>query len=217
MKYFQWMLLCLISFAIALWLGSCSTSPPTQVVPLNFGVASMFRTAVEEIDQLYQQEHPHVWLNPIFAGTGIIRAAVEQREPFDGVLLADIPPLDALQAKGLILPESRRELVTTDIVVIAPADSAVQLTDLRELASDRIKTVAMGNKDVAIGKYSHAILSRLGIVQAVESKAVWAKVDVREVLQIVERKEVEVGITRSARNQNPCQGQGVSHGIVRPL
>ncbi|MEG4231668.1 molybdate ABC transporter substrate-binding protein [Microcoleus sp. Pol11C3] len=195
MKLLRRLTLCFLSLTLTLWLGCCSSPPQIQVVTLNVAVSGMVRTAVEEIDQLYQQEHPHIWLNPTFAGTALIWAAVEQGEPFDGVVLSDISPLNALQAQGLILPESRRELVTTDIVVIAAADSAVQLNDVQELASDRLKTVAMGNKDLTVGKYTHAILSRLGILQAVESKAVWAKVDVREVLRAVEQGEAEVGIT----------------------
>lgn len=195
MKLLRRLTLCFLSLTLTLWLGSCSSPPQIQAVTLNVAASGMVRTAVEEIDRLYQQEHPNIWLNPTFAGTSVIRAAVEQGEPFDGVLLSEISALDALQAQGLILPESRRELVTTDIVVIAAADSAVQLNDLHELASDRLKTVAIGNKDLAVGRYTHPILSRLGILQAVESKAVWAKVDVRQILRAVEQGEAEVGIT----------------------
>ena len=183
MKLLRWLTLCFLSLTLTLWLGSCSTPPEIQAVTLNLAVSGMVRTAVEEISRLYQQEHPNIWLNPTFGGTGVIRAAVEQGEPFDGVLLSEISSLDALQAQGLTLTETRRELVTTDIVVIAAADSAVQLNDLHELASDRLKTVAMGNKDLTVGRYTHPILSRLGILQVVESKTVWAKVDVREILE----------------------------------
>jgi molybdate transport system substrate-binding protein len=175
MKSLKSLVFCLFSLLLTLWLGSCTISPPSQIVSLNFVATGMIRTALDEIETLYQQEHPNIWLNQTFAGSGAIQTAVEQGEPFDGVLFANIPPLDVLQAKGLILPKSRREQLTTDIVVIAPANSAVQLTDLRELASNRIKTVAMGNQDLAIGQSSQTMLSRLGIVQAVTSKAVWAK------------------------------------------
>ncbi|MCL1471257.1 molybdate ABC transporter substrate-binding protein [Argonema antarcticum] len=194
MKSFQWMALCFVSFVLALWLGSCS-SPPTQVVNLNFGAAGMVRNAMPELEKLYQQEHPHVVINCIFAGSGVIQTAIERGEPFDGVFFADIPPLNELQAKGLILPESRKELVSTDIVLIAPTDSSLQLANFQELADDRLKTVAVGNKNLAIGRYTHILLTRLGIDRAVASKAVVVKVDVREVLRAVELGEAEVGIT----------------------
>jgi molybdate transport system substrate-binding protein len=194
MKSFQWVPLCLISFLLTLWLGSCS-SPPTQIVNLNVGLAGLLRNPMQEIEDLYQQEHPNIVINFIFAGSGIIQKAIERGEPFDGVLFADIPSLNELQAKGLILPESRKELVTTDIVLIAPADSSLEISNFRELASDRIKTVAMGNNNLGSGRYTKNLLTRLGINQVVASKAVLCKVDVREVLIAVEQGEAEVGIT----------------------
>ncbi|WP_219903802.1 molybdate ABC transporter substrate-binding protein [Stenomitos frigidus] len=183
-----------MSLMFSLWLNSCS-SPPSQVITLNFGGAGMIRSPMKEIEDLYQRDHPNVVINSIFAGSAVIQAAVERGEPFDGVFFADLPPLDKLQAKGLIVRERRKELLTTDIVAIAPVNSSLQLSDFRELTSDRIKTVAIGNNNLAMGRYTHSLLTRLGITQVVESKAVVVKVDVREVLAAVEQGEAEVGIT----------------------
>lgn len=194
MKILRWATLCLTSLLLCLWLGSCSAASP-QVVSLNFGAAGMTRSALEEIGKLYEYEHPNVVLHYVFAGTRVIKEAVERGELFDGILLADVLPIDELEAKGFILPESRKELVSTDIVAIAPKNAAAQLSDFREVASDRIKTVAIGGKELAVGKYTQEILNQLGIAQVVKSKAIVAKADVREVLLTVERGEAEVGIT----------------------
>ncbi|MDY7013389.1 MAG: molybdate ABC transporter substrate-binding protein [Cyanobacteriota bacterium] len=194
MKPFQWIALCLVSLICSFWLGSCS-SPPPQAIALNLDAASLTRRAVEELNELYQQEHPHIVLYSVFASSDVVRDAIEQGDPFDGVLFADAPPLDRLQAKGLTLPESRQELATTDLVVIAPVSSSVQLSDIRELASDRIKTVAIGNRGLAVGRYAWDLLARLGIEETVESKAVLATAKVPEILRAIERGEAEVGIT----------------------
>jgi molybdate transport system substrate-binding protein len=195
MKPFQWIALSLVSLMSSLWLGSCS-APPSQAIALNFGAAGLVRGPLGEINALYQKEYPQVFLNTLFVGSGPLEAAIEEGEAFDGILFAEIAPLDRLQAKGLILPASRRELLTTDIVVIAPKDSSLQLSDFRELASDRIQSVALGDyHNVGAGRYTHTILTQLGIAQAVEAKAVWAKVDVREILTAVENQQAEVGIT----------------------
>lgn len=188
------MALCLITLIFAHWLGSCSYSA-TQVVSLNFGAAGLMRGAVEELDTLYQQEHPNVVLNYTFAGSRVIKGAIEQGEPLDGIYLGDVQPLNDLQAKGWILPASRQELATTDIVVIALADSPIQISDFRDLGSDRIKTVAIGGKGPSVGRYTHDILTKLGIAQVVKSKAIVKEADVREVLRAVELGEAQVGIT----------------------
>ena len=195
-KSLRSLILGVLSLTLTLWLGSCSSATVTQTaITLNFGATSMIRNALQEIDQIYQQEHPHIWLSTIFAGNGTIRAAVEKKEPFDGVLFANSNTLKELDTQGLIVSQSLRELVTTDMVVIARSDSALQLTDIRDLTSDRFKTVAMGTNSLLVGRYTHTILERSKITQAVESKAVWATIDVREVLRTVEQGEADVGIT----------------------
>ncbi len=189
------LILCLVSLVLTLWLGSCSDPPPTEAVSLNFGATGIVRGALEEIEQLYQQEHPNIVFNRIFAASYSLKAAIEQGEAFDGILLADVSPLDSLQAQGFIQPDSRKVLLTTDIVAIARVDSPIQLSDFRELASDRIKTIAMGGKKPLVGKYTREILNRLGIARIVEPKAILVQVDVREVLKAVELEEAEVGLT----------------------
>ncbi|MDY6784282.1 MAG: molybdate ABC transporter substrate-binding protein [Cyanobacteriota bacterium] len=178
----------------SLWLNSCS-SQPLPAIALNLDAASITRSALEELNELYQQERPHIVLYPTFASAGTVQAAIERGEPFDGVLLAEAPPLERLQARGLIVPESKQQLATTDLVVIAAANSPVQLSNVRELASDRIKTVAMGNPSLAVGRYARDLLAQLGIREAVESKAVLATANVGEILKAIEWGEAEVGIT----------------------
>jgi len=194
MKRFQWVALWLLSVTLALWIGSCS-APPRPIVILNFGGAGMVRNAMETLESLYQSEHPNVVINSIFAGSRVIQTAVEQGEPFDGVLFADTPPLDQLQAQGLIVPESRKEFLSTDIVVIAPVNSSLQLSSFQDLTDDRIKSIAIGSPNLAIGRYTQSLLTKLGINPAIAAKAMQVKVDVREVLRAVEHGEAAVGIT----------------------
>ena len=195
MKRDRGMALCLVSLIFALWLSSCSDHRPTQMVSLNFGATGVVRGALEEIEQLYQQEHPNIVFNRVFAASYALQAAIEQGEPFDGIFTADNLSLDSLQAKGLILPASRKELLTTDIVAISCIDYPIQLSDFRELASDRIKSVAILDKRPLVGKYTQEILNSLGIEQVVKSKAILLQVDVREVLKAIELGDAEVGIT----------------------
>ncbi len=155
----------------------------------------MTRAALEEIATIYQQNHPNVVINYTFGGTKVIQTFIEEGQPFDGVAMAEIKPMEQLQAQALILPESRRNLVTTDMVVIAPIDSTVTLSDFRELTNPSIKTIAMGNQKLAVGRYTHEILAHLNIADAVGSKAVFATLDVREILIDVEQGRAQVGIT----------------------
>ncbi len=194
MKLLQWLGFGVLSGILTLWLSSCNPTPlPT--ITLNFGGAGVVRTAMETLEQVYQQEHPNVVLHSLFAGSQIIRQSLERKEPFDAVLLGDMPPLDELQNQGLIIPSTRQNFLTTDIGIIALATSSLQISSVQDLVSDRIKTIAIGSPGLAIGRYTQSVLDRLGITAEITKKAIIMNVDVREVLQAVESGVAEVGIT----------------------
>jgi molybdate transport system substrate-binding protein len=150
---------------------------------------------MEEIELLYQQKYPNVVINSIFAGSGLIKRAIERGEPFDGVIFAEESSLNQLETKGLILPKSRNKILTSDLVLIALADSPLQVSSFKELADNRIKSVAIGNKDLGVSRYTNDLLNHLGINEIVKSKAIFSTGDVRDVLRAVEQGDAEVGIT----------------------
>ncbi|HEY9809309.1 MAG TPA: molybdate ABC transporter substrate-binding protein [Halomicronema sp.] len=194
MKKLYYLLLSIGTFVLCLWMASCSP-PPSQLISLNVGAAGMVRGSLEEINDIYQKEKPNVVVNYTFAGGGTLQSAIKRGEPFDLLLLAAVGPMDKLQADGLIVPESRRNLVTTDVVLIVPATSKLSINDFKDLTSERVQKIAIGTSRTAIGNYSKEILTNLGIYKQVQPKAVWANLDVREVLRAVENNEVDAGIT----------------------
>lgn len=102
--------------------------------------------------------------------------------------------MNELQAKGLILPDTRQDVVNTKIVLIVPKDST-GISDFKDLASDRVKTVALGDpKGPSAGIYTEETLTSLGILNQVKRKAVYSHETIRQVLRAVETKSVDAGI-----------------------
>jgi molybdate transport system substrate-binding protein len=101
--------------------------------------------------------------------------------------------MDALAAKDLILPDTRRNLLLNRIVLIAPKDSA-GVDSFQDLASAKVKLIALGDPgSVPAGDYGRQVLQALNVWSAVQSKLVLAK-DVRQVLSYVETGNTEAGI-----------------------
>jgi len=194
MKRFSYILLLIGTFILCVWIASFAR-PSSQSIVLNVGAGGIFRTALQEINQVYQKEQPNVVVSYTFTASRSLQSAAERGEPFDILLFSSVAPIDKLQSDGIIIPESRRKLLTTDVVLIAPANSKLSISDFKDLTSDRIRKIAIGTNRLAIGKYTQEILSNLGIYQQIQPKAVWANVDVREILRAVENGEVDVGIT----------------------
>ena len=103
--------------------------------------------------------------------------------------------MDELQVKGLVIPETRKNFVSTEMVSIVPADSTIPISNFKDLISDRIKKVAIGTERLDAGIYAREILTANGNYEQIKRKAVWADTDIREVLKAVESKQADAGIT----------------------
>jgi molybdate transport system substrate-binding protein len=184
---------CVVAFCF--WLGSCTNRLPAKAVSINFAAGPQYRDVLIELERQYRQEKFNVTINYTFSGANALKERIEQGESFDIFLITSKAALEELDKKGLVLSETIKNLVGTQMVLIVPVDSPLAIADFKDLTSDRIKTIAMGTERLGVGQYTKEILTNLGIWQQVQSKAVWANVEVREVAKAVESKQVDVGIT----------------------
>ena len=110
-------------------------------------------------------------------------------------LSADQQWADELARKNLVA--KRHDLLGNRLVVVIPADSALRLTTLSDLAADNIEHLAIGDpRGVPAGKYAKQALTKLGLWQRLKGKAVSAE-DVRHALVYVESGAAEAGIVYS--------------------
>ena len=198
--------------AFCFWLGSCTNQPPAKAVSLNLAAGPQYRDVLIELERQYRQEKFNVTINYTFSGATALKERIERGASFDIFLITSKPALDELQNKGLLLSETRKNLVSTQMVLIVPADSSLAIADFKDLTSDRIKTIAIGTERLGVGQYTKEILTNLGIFPQVQSKAVWANVEVREVSKAVESKQADIGITYlpEAKQSNKVKIVGIA-------
>jgi molybdate transport system substrate-binding protein len=106
--------------------------------------------------------------------------------------------MDYLQARQLIVPTTRSNVLTNTLVLIAPAASPVQLKIAPGFALATVLgaagRLATGDPDsVPVGRYAQAALRQLGVWDAVQNKLVAAD-NVRTALNFVARGEAPLGI-----------------------
>ena len=132
-----------------------------------------------------------------FAASSALARQIEQGAPADLFLSADEAWMDVLQARNLIVPETRRSPIGNALVLIAPADRARPITlergtDLLALAAGG--RIATGDPaHVPAGRYAQAVLEWMGQWQAVAPRLARAD-NVRAALLLVERGEAPLGI-----------------------
>lgn len=132
-----------------------------------------------------------------FAASSALARQIEAGTRADVFLSADLEWMDYLEQRKLVRPETRRNLLGNDLVLVAPADSKVNLTIAKgfplvaALGDGRLAT---GDPDlVPVGRYAQAALTQLGLWKDVESRLVRAE-NVRAALAYVARGEAPLGI-----------------------
>lgn len=149
--------------------------------------------ALTEVSQRFgTAQNVKVYCN--FAGSSTLQRQIEKGAPADVFVSASPNQMDALQQKGLIYEESRRGILNNRLVLVAPVNSSVSLTDVGMLPQDSIERIAIGEPNsVPAGIYGREALAQLGVWDAVQAKLIPAA-DVRSTLAYVESGEVDVGV-----------------------
>ena len=158
------------------------------------GSASSLQDALKELTPLFQSAHPNITVKYSFTSPGAVQQQIEQGAPIDVFVPGGTKQMDALQAKGLILPETRRNLVTNRIVLVVPRNSSLKLTDFRQLTNSEVKRIIIGEpRSVPVGQYAEEVFRSLGIWEQLRPKLVMGNT-ARNVLAGVESGNADAGI-----------------------
>jgi molybdate transport system substrate-binding protein len=173
---------------------SCNTNPP---VILNVSAAASLTDALKEINNLYIAKNPNVTITPNFASSGTLQTQIQNGAPVDIFISAATTQMDNLQKVQLILDDTRKDLLYNKIVLIVPDDSTLEITSFIDLATEKVKKLAIGDpKSVPVGTYAQQVFDFLGITSQVQPKYVMGS-DVHGVLSYVESGNVDAGIVYS--------------------
>jgi molybdate transport system substrate-binding protein len=137
-RNFTWMSATILFFLLA----SCSLTTSTVSPSLTISAAASLKDAIAEIQQLYTQQQP-VTITNNFGASGSLQQQIEQGAPVDIFICAAATQMDALQQKGLIITETRKNILSNQVVVIAPKNSKL-VSNFKDLTSARVQKIALG-------------------------------------------------------------------------
>ena len=165
---------------------------PSQI-ELTISAAASLKDAIETIKPLYLQENPDIKIIFNFASSGSLQRQIEQGAPVNIFISAAPRQMNALQKKGLLLNETRQDLLTNQMVLIVPKNNT-QVTGFKALTSKVVEKMALAQPESApAGRYGKEVLTSLGIFDKLKPKIVYGK-DVRQVLNYVATGNVDAGI-----------------------
>jgi len=159
--------------------------------------AASTTNAVNEIGALFAERKLGGFL-PSFAASSTLAKQIESGAPASLYLSANEKWMDYLEEKNMIYTDSRFDLLSNRIVLIAPADSPLATVDI--VPNFGLKALigsgylAMGDPDhVPAGIYGKQALENLGVWNDISASIARQK-DVRSALTLVERAEVPLGV-----------------------
>jgi molybdate transport system substrate-binding protein len=176
-----------------------SASLPAADVPapqiLVFAAASL-TDAVQEASAAYEKT-AHVTVKSSFDSSSVLARQIEAGAPADVFFSADTKWMDYLQSRNLIRTASRQNVLGNSLVLIAPAQSQIQLKIAPHfpLAAALGKgRLATGDPDsVPAGRYARSALTNLGVWDQIAPRLARAE-NVRVALLYVARGEAPLGI-----------------------
>ncbi len=163
--------------------------------PTVFAAASL-KNALDAVASDWQAE---AGKKPVisYAATSALAKQIEQGAEADVFISADQAWMDYLAERNLIEPASRFDLLSNQLVLIAPRESALTAKigpgfSLSRLLGDGRLAIS-GVDAVPAGKYAKAALESLGVWGEVKDQLAQAE-NVRAALRLVSRGEAPLGI-----------------------
>jgi molybdate transport system substrate-binding protein len=173
------------------------TEAKNEPVTLLISAAASLTAVMEEIKAEYIKEKPEITLDLNFGSSGSLQQQIEQGADVDVFLSAALKQMDALQAKNLIIEETRKNFLGNKVVLIVPIDSKLDISSFEELTEEEVKSIGIGElESVPAGQYGDEVLTKLGIKDELISKFIFGK-NVKQVLTWVETANVDAGIVYS--------------------
>ena len=178
---------------------SVAEGPTDEAVEVNISAAASMTDALNEIKEAYAKESNAILLFN-YAASGTLRKQIEEGAPCDLFISASASHMDTLEQEGLIVSDTRKDLLKNTLTLVASTEKADQIKSYEDMGTDAIASVSIGTPDsVPAGKYAQQALQNLGLWDKLESadKIVYAK-DVRQVLEYVDTGNVDCGLVYSS-------------------
>lgn len=164
-----------------------------------FAAASLTET-LDKIKAIYEEENKNVSLVYTFDSSGTLKTQIEEGAKCDLFISAAQKQIDSLDpsvktepGKYIIDPDSRINLLENKVTLAIPNNSQKEVSYFKDLNTDKVEKIALGNSDVPVGQYSEELLKNLGIWDSIQDKVTYGS-NVKEVTTWISEGVVDAGI-----------------------
>ena len=202
MKRFKGFALVVMLLCAAIMAAPAMASAADVVV---FAAASMTES-LNKIADLYKKVAPDTKIVYNFDSSGTLKTQIEQGARCDLFISAGQKQMNQLDATAdakinpkkldKVMAGTRWNIVANQVALIVPkGHNPKHIADFKDVATDKVFLIALGNSDVPVGQYSEEIYKNLKLWDAIKkaNKISYAS-NVKEVLAQVAAGAVDCGI-----------------------
>lgn len=182
-----------IGLALVFTVFSGCTTEKQKPVELSVFAAISLKDALAEIGTAFTAESGvKIYYN--FAASTTLQRQLEKGAPADIFISASPRQVIALEANGLLEANSRHNLLTNQLVLVANETVTIAVDTPANLAAPEISRIGIGHPSIVpAGAYAKEALTHLGLWATLRPKFIFG-VDVRATLAYVTAGNVDVAI-----------------------
>ena len=129
-----------------------------------------------------------------FGGSNVLARQILAADDADVFISAGLAQLDLVEEADLIVPGSRRNLLTNQLVVVVHADATLELAAPADLAGTEINRIALADPEaVPAGRYARIWLERAGVWPEIKDRVIPTR-DVRAALAAAASGAVQAAV-----------------------
>ena len=166
-------------------------------VELQVFIAASLNTAMTDIAERYEKEHPNVKIVYNADSSGTLLTQIEEGYECDLFFSAAQKQMDQLEEENLLVEGTRHNIVNNQVCVVTYEGNNTEVTGLEDL--NKASSIALADGSVPVGKYTREALVNAGILEKADDVSAITTQQVSEALGGVEINEcANVGAVTSA-------------------
>lgn len=135
-----------------------SDTAKEDAVELQIFAANSLEKAMNEVQDLYTEQTGVEFADTQYEGSGALNEMLAGGAYADALITASKATMDSAEEDGYIVPASRFNMFTNDLVIVAGQNSSIEAATLEDLASGNY-TLSVGDANVPAGNYAKQALT----------------------------------------------------------
>lgn len=179
-------------------------APAAEATEIQVFIAASLNTVMQEVAAAYNAEHPEVTITFNADSSGTLVTQIQEGYACDVFFSAAQKQMNKLEDGGLLVPDTRHNVVNNQVVVITYKGSGTAVTGLADL--NKASSIALADGSVPVGKYTRQALVAIGTLAEAEDVSAYTTAEVSEALGGVEVSEQSnVSKVLSAVAEQSCE------------